>query len=228
MVAIAYMLITFLVLAGSLWIFPKIRPAWFSISDWTARKEFLLIGMNLLGISAGVFLFKVSFGFYEFTMERVLTGLLATVTIGILPTTIYKLASIAYAHLDIFPPTLTLDPSPPGRSLMFEAERGGHQLILDPDQIMTIEVQKNYLLFSYMNEGKVQTDRLRNRMYYAEKLLEQEPHLLRCHRAFMVNHRFVQEQHLNTHGGSLHLKGLDSTIPVSRKYASLFLDLETV
>lgn len=226
LVTLAYMMITFLVLALSLWGLPKIRPHWFVPGNWTIKKECFLIGLNLLGISLGVFLFKVSFGFYAFSIERLATGLIASIAIGILPTTIYKLASIAYVHggAPIHSPELVPALNQQEQPLIFEADRGDHCLHLDPANIIAIEVQKNYLLFFHMKEGTLHTDRLRNRMYYAEQVLENEAHLLRCHRAFMVNQHFILDQQLNTHGGHLSLKGLDAAIPVSRKYASLFLE----
>lgn len=225
LVGLAWIVCTLCVTGTSHWLVPRVWPQWFSPASWNLHKELLFVGLNILAIAAGIFCFKVGFGFYALSLERLGTGLAASVAIGILPAAFYKLASIAYTDQQISPtiPAI-LPPIQEKTAIQLCADRGEQVLSLFPEDILLIEVRKNYLWISYQSESDIKTAKLRNRMRYVEQVLADYPFLCRCHRAFMINRHALVKQQLNAHGGTLELQGISSPIPVSRTYTSRFTD----
>lgn len=225
LVAVAWLICTFSVTGISHWLIPRMWPDWFSPAVWSLHKELLFVGLNILFIAAGIFCFKVGFGFYALSLERVGTGLAASVAIGILPATFYKLAALAYtdSHIASVVPA-DLPHLHDKEEVLFHADRGEQVLSLCPDEIVCIEVRKNYLWISCQSDEGIKIHKLRNRMRYAEQVLADYADLYRCHRAFLINRRLVEDQQVNAHGGTIRLTGISAPIPVSRTYTHHFLE----
>lgn len=223
LVGLAWIICTLCVTGTSHWFVPRVWPQWFSPATWSIHKELLFVGLNILVIAAGIFCFKVAYGFYDVSLERVGTGLAASVAIGILPAAFYKLASIAYTDQQI-PPAIpvVLPPRIDKATIQLCADRGEQVFEACPEDILLIEVKKNYLWISYRSEQAIKTYKLRNRMRYAEQVLADHPYLCRCHRAFIINKHAMLNQQLNAHGGTIQLDGISAPIPVSRTYAAYF------
>lgn len=217
LVCVAYSAITAIVLWLSLWVLPVIKPDLFHSPRWNSRTETIFFLGNILAIAGGIFLFKVGFGFYEFSPERIITGIAATIAVGIFPMTFFKLTALSLANR--LPNIKKYDKAEEKHQpLILKAERGDHQLPVSPEKIVCIEVRKNYLIITWLNHDGVHCGKLRNRMHYAEEKLADYPQLKRCHRAFMINTDFVEQCDLNAHGGTIQIKNYPDPVPVSRKY----------
>lgn len=223
LVGLAWIACTLCVTGTSHWLIPRVWPQWFSPASWNLHKELLFVGLNILAIAVGIFCFKISFGFYTLSIERVGTGLAASLAIGILPAAFYKLAAIAYSDQQISPAIPAILPSIPDKAeIQLCADRGEQVLSLCPEDILLIEVRKNYLWISYLADEEIKTCKLRNRMRYAEQALAGYPYLCRCHRAFLFNRYALVDQQVNAHGGTIRVRGISAPIPVSRTYITHF------
>lgn len=89
-------------------------------------------------------------------------------------------------------------------------------LSVSPSDILYIESVANYLSIWYFNDGDLQQKRIRNTLKNVEEILAEYPFLLHCHRAFLVNTRFITHVDGNAAGCQLHLFGMERTIPVSK------------
>ena len=77
--------ITVFSLGISHFIFPKYFKSVFSDLIANSKGRLVWILINLISISSLFFVFKIAFGFYGFTISRVLTGISATVAVGAIP-----------------------------------------------------------------------------------------------------------------------------------------------
>lgn len=89
-------------------------------------------------------------------------------------------------------------------------------LSVDPSDILYIESVANYLSVWYFLDGDLKQKRIRNTLKNVEELLADYTFLLHCHRAFLVNIRFITHVDGNSAGCQLHLFSIDRTIPVSK------------
>lgn len=89
-------------------------------------------------------------------------------------------------------------------------------LSVSPADILYVESVANYLSIWYFHEGELRQKRIRNTLKNAEEALKDYTFLLHCHRAFLVNTRFITHVDGNSAGCQVHLFSIDRTIPVSR------------
>lgn len=89
-------------------------------------------------------------------------------------------------------------------------------LTVSPSDILYIESVANYLSIWYFSNGELMHKRIRNTLKNIEELLSDYTFLLHCHRAFLVNTRFITHVDGNSAGCQLHLFSIDRTIPVSK------------
>lgn len=89
-------------------------------------------------------------------------------------------------------------------------------LSVSPADILFIESVANYLSIWYFKDGELKQKRIRNTLKNVEETLSGYPFILHCHRAFLVNTRFITHVDGNAAGCQLHLFSIDRTIPVSK------------
>lgn len=89
-------------------------------------------------------------------------------------------------------------------------------LTISPSDILYIESVANYLVIWYLKDGEPSWKRIRNTLKNVEVFLSGYPFLLHCHRAFLVNTRFITHVDGNSSGCQLHIFSIDKTIPVSK------------
>ncbi len=85
-----------------------------------------------------------------------------------------------------------------------------------PSDILFIESVANYLNIWYFQDGDLRQKRVRNTLKSVEDILSGYPFLLHCHRAFLVNTRFITHVDGNSAGCQIHLFSIERTIPVSK------------
>lgn len=225
LVLLAYAIVSVSVLSINLWIIPRTFPKWFSKETWFLWKEMLWVSWNIFGIATGIFVFKISFGYYGFTLAQIFHGVLAALAVGMIPALIYEL-------LVFFPLGLRQKVSSPPKNtnlqrqtannqlITFQAERNQNAFSLNPTDIIFVTSEKNYLIFYFLHDGALVEKKLRNRMYYAEEKLRNFGQFFRCHRAFIVNLKMIEELQISAHGGKLVLKSHYGEIPVSRRFVA--------
>ena len=87
---------------------------------------------------------------------------------------------------------------------------------LNITDLLYIEAVGNYVKVCHLRDGQVQTDMLRATMKQTEETLQDYPMIVRCHRAFLINLRQVEQ--VISHAGSTQLliKHCHESLPVSR------------
>ena len=92
----------------------------------------------------------------------------------------------------------------------------GEQYEISVMDILYIESVANYLSIWYFLDGELKQKRIRNTLKNVEELLADYTFLLHCHRAFLVNTRFITHVDGNSAGCQLHMFSIERTIPVSK------------
>lgn len=93
----------------------------------------------------------------------------------------------------------------------------------DPARLLAVEADKNYVRIYYStvtDAFAMQQERMTLKAMTG--LLQGEPHLLRVHRAFIVNVAAVEHVAGNAQGFRLRVPPLDFEVPVSRSYVAVF------
>jgi DNA-binding LytR/AlgR family response regulator len=102
--------------------------------------------------------------------------------------------------------------------LVFTAENTKDKLHIKESEFLYIEAEDNYSAIYYLENNKLKRNLMRSSL---KRLLEQieNPLIIQCHRAFIVNLNQVKHIDGNAAGYKLKLKNVNEEIPVSRNYA---------
>ncbi|MEL6672189.1 MAG: LytTR family DNA-binding domain-containing protein [Bacteroidota bacterium] len=216
-----YTLISFCCLSLNFWGLPYLFPRWFDKSRWRVWQEVLWISWNVACISIGIFWFKVSFGFYEASLERVATMLAAALAVGSLPVVLYECLNLYSSHRSL--QGLRPPEAPAPKALVhLVPERGGNGRCIPAQSIIAAASEQNYVRIYYVQENKLQEYKFRQRLYVVREQCAPFLHLHPCHRAFLVNPAYIESCQLWSHKGTLTMVHLKQAFPISRKYVPHF------
>ena len=105
----------------------------------------------------------------------------------------------------------------PARFVHFASDNGKDQVAVALDDLLYLESQDNYVAVTWVEGGNRRATLIRSSLKRLEEILE-EPLLVRCHRAYIVNLARVRGCQGNRHGLKLTLEGAKRPVPVSRAY----------
>lgn len=96
------------------------------------------------------------------------------------------------------------------------------QIEVEASSILFLASESNYVKVLYLDaDGKVQSKMIRQTMNNIETQLNGYPHIIRCHRAFIVNMQHVRQATSSPTGLQLTLDATTLLVPVSKTYLSL-------
>ena len=107
-------------------------------------------------------------------------------------------------------------------SISLASENGKEQLSLLPNQLIYVESVGNYVEVHWLNFMFPQKTVLRSTLKDVEAALRNQPQFFRCHRAFLVNLKAINQTEGNARGYQLTMSGSAQIIPVSRSYIEAF------
>lgn len=231
-VLVSYTIISFLVASLNLFVLPVIFRKWFNEDNWTRLKEWIWVMWNIFSVGAGFFLFKISFGFYPLGYEQIITGVLATIAVGILPITLYVILGHAYIlkqELESFrelnnklserqnssPQTERVNM--PGTGLItIKAQRGEQDYSFLLHDLIYMESSGNYITIGHYKNDSFKTDKIRSSLSAIENLLSSYKEIIRPHRAFLVNSAHIKSIEGNSSGYKITFPKTEICVPVSR------------
>lgn len=199
-VLFGYAAITALTLFGSLFVLPKYYPTLNSKVNAGVKGKFIWLSLNTFVIGIGFFVFKVLAGFYELSLERIGTGVIATLCVGAIPAGIFWLWTQKSKPKSTATEIVTL-----------RAQRGKHSVTFNASDILYLETEGNYVAIV----TKSGIHRLRSTLTFVENQLDDKDDFVRCHRAFVVRLSVVEKLIKEAHNHFVVL-GNGSKIPVSR------------
>ncbi len=200
----AYFAISALVLSFAFLVIPSLFESWYNKQLQHSKRRMWFIGSAIGLIGILIFTFKIGFGYYEFTAERVVTGALSLAFLGAIPLIILHLANkhpnaINNQHID--------------RKIEI-----GNELI-PVSKIIYFSTDRNNLHFQIL-EDQIREIRLRSTLKSFLSKLNQEDCFVQVHRAFVVNKSMIKSMHLKGKNKHVVLDGIDGKIPVGDSFVS--------
>jgi hypothetical protein len=200
----------------------------FKEQNWTLGLEFLftLLHFSFIGLfnmlySAWVFHFTIS-------SELLFRFQLYTIGVGAFPIAFMIYVRFNRLNQKFLHQALDLNrglhqKSPhqetPAMQLTFGSELKEPDFIVAVHHFLYAESADNYVIIHYLGNEGLKKHMLRTTLSNMEKECADHPHLLRTHRAFLVNLDQVVDFSGNAQGLRLRLKHTEAEIPVSRKMA---------
>lgn len=218
-------------------VWPLIFPRVFAENTWTVSREILFVTANVLLIAIVNRLYLAALlepG--EKSGLSWLNMILVTFLIGIFPVTALVLLnyirqlkkySRSAADLPVHLPVSdglpeagevrVHSPELTDSTVTLLADNEKDKLVLSAESLIFIESSDNYCTVVYLKNGQPAKPLLRSSLSRLEKQVDQ-PHIVRCHRSYVVNLNRVERVTGNAQGYKLHLLGGLFQIPVARQY----------
>lgn len=98
-------------------------------------------------------------------------------------------------------------------------------LTLDPHSFVYAESEGNYLMVYQICNNKLAKKLVRMTITDFEKIFKDHSSIIRVHRSFIINIRYIRRAEGNTKGYTLTMEQGDTRIPVSRANSSRFAEL---
>lgn len=108
------------------------------------------------------------------------------------------------------------------QSIRIRSELKKEFLDIDPENLIYLEAEGNYVKLFFDSGQEVTHKLLRSSMNKMEVQLQSFPFMYRSHRSYMVNLRKMEAKSGNSMGYRLRLTNIDSQIPVSRNKTTEF------
>lgn len=225
--------ITFAFTALHFTLWPRLFPNFFAEKCWTVGRAVWFIILNVLIIAIGNFLYLGGLLNLPFSWTSLGWMILVTLAVGIFPVIgtvlfgyIRRLREYRDSAATLKPRRLPPQNQPlpitnntadlPPITLLADNEKD--ILTLSPADLLFIESSDNYCTVYHIYNGKLRKPLLRSSLSRMENQLAAYPHLVRCHRSFIVNLDKVERVTGNAQGYKLHLFGSELEVPVARRY----------
>ncbi|WP_227687079.1 LytR/AlgR family response regulator transcription factor [Spirosoma arboris] len=229
--------VTFVITAINFVIWPRLFPKLFAEQTWTIGREILFVTTNVLLIAIANRLYLS--GLLEPKEESGLNWLnmiVVTFLIAVFPVTglvllnyIRELKKYSRAAADLPIHSSVTDNIPtmntvvtaaselPDSIVTLVADNEKDKLTLPIESLVFIESSDNYCTVVYLKNEQPAKPLLRSSLSRLEKQIAQ-PHIVRCHRSYVVNLNRVERVTGNAQGYKLHLLGGQFQLPVARQY----------
>src|SRR4030043_459168 len=110
---------------------------------------------------------------------------------------------------------------------VFTSENKSEIIKLPIDDLVLIKSADNYVEILYNDNEKIQQRLIRNTLKNIETQLKEYSDIIRCHRTYIVNKKYVRDFTRGYTGYRLKLSGYNEEIPVSRQYLLMVKDAIT-
>lgn len=236
---LGFVVLTFLSSTLFFVLLPLFFRSYFSQQGWTNGRMFIHIGCFFLFSGILIFLYeyvwlgKHSADEYWTKNFFVVFGidLLSAITIGLIPVTIYlfmvknrRLKENLYDANELNAVLSQRLHTEVQSGLLVLEGNNKESFSVDPDSVLYIESEGNYVGIVYHGKDRTYKKMLRSTIKQVEEMLKSESGFVRCHRAFIVNVNHILNVSGNAQGYKLSLRFTDEIIPVSRTYNKLLKD----
>lgn len=200
--------------------------------QWTILREILSILFVLTGMGFAIFLtaFLIEPPAYRWNFQTLADSIKNAYLIGIIPFAFFTLVNTRFwlpsEYVMVKKEAMGVHPDAlKEETITIRSQLKKETLKFHPDQLIYAESEGNYVVFYLEDNKQILKKMIRNSMNNIEQDLEQTPHIIRIHRAFMVNLKKVRIKRGNTLGYRLKLSGIETEIPVSRNHTRHFNQL---
>lgn len=229
-VLVGFALVTMLVTSIAFVLLPKIFTRFYNPDKWTIGRSLLNNASFLIIMGIGVVCydyFIIMKQLPEYFPMGFLVDLFAVLTIGIVPLSIITIIiqnSALKRNLNsskeinqILSERINTS-STKEDDLISLSGSTKESISIDPEDILYIESEGNYVNVHYKQGDKIIYKQIRSTIKQMEESLQNHSIFIRCHRAFIVNINHISSAQGNAQGYQLTLSNVHQEIPVSRTY----------
>ncbi|RFS15469.1 LytTR family DNA-binding domain-containing protein [Emticicia sp. C21] len=208
-------------------VLPLLLPKFFNEQTWVIWKEIADILFLLALITcANMFYSKFFFQYIPLTLFGFVAMFFIVALVGFVPISFGVMSNYIY-QLKKYNQTIVVQSNETTKQeekvatpIKLIAENEKDSLELSSDDLLFIESSDNYSTVFYQKGNILQKELLRSSLTRLESQINL-PKIVRCHRSYIVNLTKVEKVTGNAQGYKLHLKSLDFTVPVARKYSGI-------
>jgi len=226
-VYIGYGVVTLLACIAADRIIRPAFPSFFDDQKWTVIKHIGWTVLTIMIIALANLFFSRALGFTGISGSLLLTFLVYTFAVSVLPITVITIIRCVYLLArnrkmvrkinDTLKNPVIADAG--ASILVFNSEDGKEVINLQSDQFMYAESSDNYTDIVYIENGIVRRALIHTSLKRIEGLNAAD-FVIRVHRAFLVNIRKVKNVTGNAQGYRLRFENLDESVPVAQRMAS--------
>ncbi|TNE53834.1 MAG: DNA-binding protein [Bacteroidetes bacterium] len=203
----AYFIISTLIVFLFLGLFPVLYKTKYESIIAKRSGRLSLLALIIAAIGLGFFLFKISFGFYALSLERVATGITALLGLAVIPMLFL----------------LIMD------QLIVPVKRTNSTILIDPkigevqiNDVFCIYSEKNYVVWVYEENGRLVRHKTRGTIKSVREQLKNKRKIVQSHRAYLVNQDKILTVEKNNNSHLITLVQCPDKIPLSRSFYSNF------
>lgn len=191
----------------------KLSLKW--ISHWIVLYEIGFIFALLLFIATLNFLFTVYIGAITLNGDAYLSWLKITLCVGLFPT----FTAIMYVQFKSKIDKYDIEAKPKAEQRMITIKDmvGNSKLTISSNDFVYAEIRCSTLYIYFMHDELLREKHLRATISSIENNVCDES-IVRCHRSFIINIKYIDAIEGNSNGYKLYLKCCNAVIPVSRQY----------
>ncbi len=238
LIVLAYGCITFVCVALTTILLPKIFPDWFEESKWTTGRQivFSLATVVLVGL--------VNYFFSPMLVDTKLNWRDAiwfqgiTLALGLIPISIFFLirqnqllktyrekAEVIEKKLQEKAVPVNIQPVERVEApVVLTGDYQQEKVEVDPDNLYLVTSASNYIKIYHHQKGKLTYSIIRSTLKKAEESLSAHNNFFKCHRAYIVNLDKVAHVEGNAQGYRLTILDHEEPVPVSRNLNAEFSD----
>ena len=225
---LGYGLITFVVMLINYTALPLLFRSLFDPERWNVLKNIMLGVWNILWIAVFNLVYTGWAGDISIQPSMLLPFLIGTIAVGMFPLTILVFVNELYLsdkHKKVAEKmssqlnSETIKSSnQSNQKLIITGNTQGDVIELHEDELLFISAEDNYCNVYFTQGEKVSSKLLRITLKEIESQLDSVPHILRCHRSYIVNKHKITRISGNARAYYLHLNLCDEHIPLSRGF----------
>lgn len=228
-ILLGYGLVTGIALIFCQFFLPLVFKNWFKDENWTVKSHLSFMAIIILSIGTGNFIYSIAILHFSFSLQAFLIFQVITLCIGIIPVgaiSILKFNRLLKQNLKIaldVNNNLQTKNNKSSKKTAIEllGDNNKDKVILNPDDLLFIQSEGNYIQIVYKKEQKVIKSVLRCSLKNIEAQLKSINDIYRCHRAFIVNLSQIESLIGNAQGLKIRINNYNETlIPISRSLSS--------
>lgn len=192
------------------------------LSHWFVLYEIGFIFSLLLFIATLNFLFTALIGATSLNVDSYLSWINITLCVGLFPT-FFAVMYVQYkSKIDKYEKSMETEPSQ--RMITLKDMASNTKLTISSNDFVYAEIRCSTLYIYFMHDNILREKHLRATISSIEGDVCDE-NIVRCHRSFILNVKYVDAMEGNSNGYKLYLKCCNAVIPVSRHYTLIMRTL---
>lgn len=197
-------------------------PKFFDEQNWNTGREIAWTIVNILAIGLANAIYTSYLSGNPISWKYILLFEFYTFMVSVLPITfiiIYQESNYRRKYSELSQDiNRKLSSHENAESVIkIDSNNQNEEIILNISELLFIKSADNYIEVFYLKDNVVMNSMLRNTLKSIEDIFAGNENIIRCHKSYLVNLRYVNNVSGNAQGYKLHLRFTDIPIPVSRK-----------